>query len=399
MRARSQGHSHSKSVALGEVIEFRNDIVHPSDNPSGTVTFVGLEHIERDTGVRLGSEQIKLEEMTGRRARFFAGDIVYGYLRPYLNKVWTADFDGICSVDQYVFKTRSNADRNYVAHYLRSQAFLRAAPVDTTPGQLPRIRSGEIASTTIPLPPLDEQKRIAAILDQADALRRLRQRAIDRLNALGQAIFYEMFREEIEADQEEMISLSEILEFSNGVNFSADQKGGEGCLVLDVLNMYSDTIYPDLASLYRVRDLRNIETRILQEGDILFVRSSLKEEGVGWPVLFSGYNEPVSFCGFIIRGRPKENSLILQPHFLIHYLRQPQVRKQMIANAGKVAITNINQSRLGDIRVPRPTKGKQMKFAEQTKIIEVLVREARREVKRLSDLFLSLQHRAFTGQL
>ncbi|MBK0327748.1 restriction endonuclease subunit S [Rhodobacteraceae bacterium F11138] len=45
----------------------------------------------------------------------------------------------------------------------------------------------------IPVPPLDEQKRIAAILDQADALRRLRQRAIDRLNTLGQAIFYEMF--------------------------------------------------------------------------------------------------------------------------------------------------------------------------------------------------------------
>lgn len=47
----------------------------------------------------------------------------------------------------------------------------------------------------IPLPPLEEQKRIAAILDQADSLRRLRQRAIDRLNSLGQAIFYEMFGE------------------------------------------------------------------------------------------------------------------------------------------------------------------------------------------------------------
>ena len=48
-------------------------------------------------------------------------------------------------------------------------------------------------SIEIPLPPLEEQKRIAAILDQADSLRRLRQRAIDRLNTLGQAIFYEMF--------------------------------------------------------------------------------------------------------------------------------------------------------------------------------------------------------------
>jgi type I restriction enzyme S subunit len=51
----------------------------------------------------------------------------------------------------------------------------------------------DLRQAEIPLPPFDEQKRIAAILDQADELRRLRQRAIDRLNELGQAIFYEMF--------------------------------------------------------------------------------------------------------------------------------------------------------------------------------------------------------------
>ena len=55
------------------------------------------------------------------------------------------------------------------------------------------IAKDDLLSLEIPLPPLDEQKRIAAILDQADELRRLRQRAIDRLNELGQAIFYEMF--------------------------------------------------------------------------------------------------------------------------------------------------------------------------------------------------------------
>jgi type I restriction enzyme S subunit len=83
---------------LGQVVEFRNEIIHPKDRPQGTATFVGLEHVESNTGLRIGSAQIRLEEMTGRRARFKAGDIVYGYLRPYLNKVWIAEFDGICSV-------------------------------------------------------------------------------------------------------------------------------------------------------------------------------------------------------------------------------------------------------------------------------------------------------------
>jgi type I restriction enzyme S subunit len=60
-------------------------------------------------------------------------------------------------------------------------------------GSLLRARPDGVKEIKVPLPPLAEQKRIAAILDQADSLRRLRQRAIDRLNSLGQAIFYEMF--------------------------------------------------------------------------------------------------------------------------------------------------------------------------------------------------------------
>src|ERR1051325_8039380 len=105
---------------LREVVEFRTAIVHPKDRPFGQCTFVGLEHIERDTGRRLGSEAVLLEDLTGRRARFRRGDIVYGYLRPYQNKVSLAEFDGICSVDQYVLSVKPCADVSYVAYFLRS---------------------------------------------------------------------------------------------------------------------------------------------------------------------------------------------------------------------------------------------------------------------------------------
>jgi type I restriction enzyme, S subunit len=183
----------STTRRLGEVIEFRNEIIHPKDNPRGTITFVGLEHVESNTGTRIGSEQIRLEEMSGRRSRFYAGDIVYGYLRPYLNKVWIAEFDGICSVDQYVFKVRPIADRNYVAHFLRSPQFLKTAPVNLTPGQLPRIRSGEIAETSIPFPAIEEQRRITAILDQADDLRRKRRNVLNVAGTLLGSVFLDAF--------------------------------------------------------------------------------------------------------------------------------------------------------------------------------------------------------------
>ena len=104
--------------------------------------------------------------MTGRKAQFFKGDIVYGYLRPYLNKVWIAEFDGLCSVDQYVYQVNSElAVTPFVAWFMRSSTYLERAPIGRSPGQLPRIRMDEVAATEINLPPLAEQNKIAVRLD------------------------------------------------------------------------------------------------------------------------------------------------------------------------------------------------------------------------------------------
>ena len=172
-------------VPLGDVIAPRNDIIHPRENPSGRDVFVGLEHIEPGTGRRLGSEEIDKATMTGRKARFRTGDIVYGYLRPYLNKVWLADFDGLCSVDQYAYVVDpQRVDAEYVALFMRSPLFLSRAPVDSGPGQLPRIRLDEIARVHLDLPPLSEQKRMAAALrDRMDAAARMRAAATSQVAA------------------------------------------------------------------------------------------------------------------------------------------------------------------------------------------------------------------------
>jgi type I restriction enzyme S subunit len=151
---------------LGDVLETRNDIIHPHNKPTGTATFVGLEHIEPNTGRRIGSIEIDKAVMTGRKAQFFKGDIVYGYLRPYLNKVWIAEFAGLCSVDQYVYQVnRELAVTPFVAWFMRSSTYLERAPIGGSPGQLPRIRMEEVAATEINLPPPAEQQKIAARLD------------------------------------------------------------------------------------------------------------------------------------------------------------------------------------------------------------------------------------------
>jgi len=101
---------------LGDVLRLRKEVVHPRDNPHGPAAFVGLEHIESGTGRRLGSDDVEMSELTGRKPRFYKGDLVYGYLRPYLNKVWIAEFDGLCSVDQYVYEVNPDAAYRLMWH-------------------------------------------------------------------------------------------------------------------------------------------------------------------------------------------------------------------------------------------------------------------------------------------
>lgn len=151
---------------LGDVLRLRKEVVHPRDNPRGPARFVGLEHIESTTGIRTGNVDVEMSTLTGRKPRFYRGDIVYGYLRPYLNKVWIAEFDGLCSVDQYVYAVDlTRAETRFVAWFMRSPVYLRRSPVGRTPGWLPRIRTQEVASVRIKLPDLAEQRRIADRID------------------------------------------------------------------------------------------------------------------------------------------------------------------------------------------------------------------------------------------
>jgi type I restriction enzyme, S subunit len=163
------------------------------------VTFVGLQHVESNTGKRIGQDYLRAEELTGRKFNFSPGEVVYGYLRPYLNKVWIADCEGICSVDQYVLQPKANVvETRYLAHFMRSNTFLRQAIELTHNLLLPRLRTALLESIPIPLPSLEEQRRIVAYLDglqgKVDALKVLQAQTQAELDALLPSILDKAFK-------------------------------------------------------------------------------------------------------------------------------------------------------------------------------------------------------------
>lgn len=161
--------------------------------------FIGLQHIEPHTGRRIGEDLWQAEELAGRKFKFSPGEVVYGYLRPYLNKVWIADCEGLCSVDQYVLKPRPNTvDTDYLAHFMRSRVFVDQAIERTHSLILPRLHSGLLASIPIPVPPIAEQRQIVRCLDnlrvRVDALRRQQETTQAELAALLPAVLDKAFR-------------------------------------------------------------------------------------------------------------------------------------------------------------------------------------------------------------
>jgi len=107
--------------------------------------------------------------------------------------------DGLCSVDQYVFEVdEEKASSSYLSAFVRSPNFLRhATTICNTPGQLPRVRSEEVADVKVPLPPLLEQRRIAAMLNEqmeaATALRKGLEAQLAEIDALPAALLRRAF--------------------------------------------------------------------------------------------------------------------------------------------------------------------------------------------------------------
>jgi type I restriction enzyme, S subunit len=188
--------------SLGEVFDFRYELIHPHDGSKGPLTFIGLQHIEAHTGKRTGEEVLLAEQLDGRKFRFSPGEIVYGYLRPYLNKVWIADREGICSVDQYVLRPKPQViDTRYLALFMRSRPFVQQAVELTNNLLLPRLRSGLLGNTVIPLPPLAAQRRIVdrleAVLTQLDELKQHHAATAAELDALLPSILDRAFKGEL----------------------------------------------------------------------------------------------------------------------------------------------------------------------------------------------------------
>jgi len=247
----------------------------------------------------------------------------------------------------------------------------------------------------IPLPPLEEQKYIAAILDQADALRRLRARGLDRIDALGQAIFHEMFGSNSDDDQS-WFRLGECLSFmTSGGRGWAQYYAPSGSRFIRSLDVQMNHIGSD--DVVFVEPPNNSEakrTRVC-DGDVLLTITGSKIGRVS-PVSADLDGAFVSQHVAILRPKPDT----IDPVFLSYFLSmedggQLQIRKNQYGQAKP----GLNFEQIGSFKIPRATIAQQRRFKRAISAIYKTASEAVRHASTSEALFASLQHRAFRGEL
>ena len=152
-------------IRLGEIADYNAEIKVSSEEISEDSWVFDLEDIEKDTSRILQKVRFKDRQSLSSKSRFRKGDILYGKLRPYLNKVVVADEGGYCTTEIVPIRPYLDIDPKYLMYALKTPGFLAYVNSKTYGIKMPRLGTVDAINTIILLPPLAEQHRIVAKVD------------------------------------------------------------------------------------------------------------------------------------------------------------------------------------------------------------------------------------------
>lgn len=267
---------------------------------------------------------------------------------------------------------------------------------------MPYIKVGMLTEFLVPIPPLSEQNRIVAILDEAfEGIARAKVNA--EKNMQNARELFDMHHQTVfEAAGDDAIfkSLGDFANFRNGINYTKQSRGRTVPIigVKDFQNHFWAPI-DELDSVTLNGELSSADK--VAEGDILTVRSNGNPELIGRSMVVGELTEPVTHSGFTIRIRIDRTASL--PTYVCQFMRSRAVRRELIDNGNGLNIKSLNQGMLSEIVVPLPPLSKQHEVVG--KIESMALETARlanivsRKLAALDELKKSLLHQAFSGAL
>lgn len=184
--------------ALGKIVKNIKDKYEPTLNNKKCVKYIGLEHIEKNNGIiGFGSS----DDVKSLKTIFELGDILYGKLRPYLNKHDIAKFSGICSTDILVYRAEDFNTAKFINYFMNTEKFIFYTVSNSKGINLPRISEKEVSGILVNVPTLSEQTEIVRIIDDLLAkeqqAKELAENALAKIDLKKKSILARAFRGEL----------------------------------------------------------------------------------------------------------------------------------------------------------------------------------------------------------
>lgn len=328
------------------------------------------------------------------------GDVLLSRIVPHIRRAWVVgEHPGrriIASGEWIVFRGET-VEANYLRRILVSDQFHAEfmRTVSGVGGSLLRARPAYVASIRIPLPPLPEQRRIAEILDKADALRGKRRAAIAQLDTLAQSIFLDTFGDPATNPKGwPVTTVGSVAEVQGGLQVTSARKS----LPLDVPYLRVANVYRDSLDLREIKKMRVTEAELvrttLQKYDLLIVEGHGNPDEIGRGALWDGSIAGCVHQNHLIRARFRRDRV--DPVYACTYLNTPGGRRHLL-RAGKTT-SGLNTISVSEVRatpITVPDIGTQLRFAEFVKKARCLAATHCTSLRELDELFATLQDRAF----
>ena len=368
------------NTTLGDLVQPRREKADPQ--ALGDMPFVGMEHVQAGTAKLLGTRPVS--ELKSAVALFREGDILYGRLRPHLNKVHHAAFDGAASAEFIVMPPGIAVYQPYLAKALQRPDFVRIATQRST-GDRPRVKFESLVDVEIPLPPFAEQRRIVAGVDGLLARTHEARDELARIPALidqyRKRVLAAAFGVPLPADGSDasvrspgdsQVSipvgwshrrLGEIGKIQAGLALGKKRKPGER--LVDVPYLRVANVQRGYLDLHDVRTTQATEAEVarlaLRPGDILMNEGGDRDKlGRGW--VWGGGISPCIHQNHVFRVRLTDPDY--PPRYVSRYANELGRAYFSSAATQTTNLASISKSRLASLPVPLAPRAQAVSIVE-----------------------------------
>ena len=392
----------SATVRLSDLCDLIAEPVRPGTQPDAL--YLGLEHLASGRLVRIGSGLAS--EMRSTTSAFQPGDVLYGKLRPYLDKAVLADRPGVCTTELLVLRAKAHVDPRFLAAVVHSPSFLEYAVAGTTGVQHPRTSWAHIREFETAALKLEEQRQLSDLLWLVHEAIVRSEKLVGEAQALKRAAMQTLFTRGLrgEAQKETEIGpmpesweVTEIDDVAVSTQYGLSVRGRTSgtCPILrmncqeDGKVHYRDLQFVDL-------DSESYARFRVKPGDLLFNRTN-SIDLVGRMAIIED-DRPAVFASYLVRLVVDADRCI--PEFLNYFMNWPRTQGEIKKLASRaVGQANINASKLRTVLFSLPFIDEQQNIVAVLDAVDRKTELHRRKRAVLEELFKALLHKLMTGQI